>query len=144
MRRQDTGSRASPPKKTTWLITTLIITAFFLIPCAAQARPLKTTIHQVILDPAKYKGKTLEVEGLVKAMKIVTAKKGRVLTSFELTADNSPAAVEVLTRKKPAYQEDDYVRVTGKFRQKAGCPPCCWRGVIDASRVTKVAQTICK
>jgi len=117
---------------------------FLLIPWVAQARPLKTTIHEILLDPAQYKGKTLEVEGTVKALKEVTAKKGQSSMAFELTADNSTACVQVWARKKPACHEGDYVKVKGRFKQKIDSPSCCWHGSIDAASVTKVVQSTCK
>lgn len=144
MKRRDIGSRASPIQKTTWLIITFIIAGFLLVPWAAQARALKATIHQIILDPTAYLGKTLEVEGIVKSLQEVCTPKGESFTIFELTAQDSVASLEVVAHKKEVCKEDDQVRVVGKYRQKNDCPSGCRRNVIDSASVTKLGSTVCK
>lgn len=144
MSRQETDIRASHAKRTIWLVTILVMAGFFLIPWVAQARAPQTTIHEIILDAAQNNGKTLEVEGIVKALKEDTSQGGKHYITFELTAEHSPASVQVLVRKRVALKEGDYVRVTGRFKQKVDCPPCCWHNAIDAATVTKVDKEICK
>lgn len=144
MGKQGTCGRVSRFQQITWLITIAGITGLLLVPWVAQAKALETTIHEIILDTPHYSGKTLMVEGIVKDLKTDTSKRGRRVTSFELTAEHSSASLKVLAHKQLDFKEGDYVRVTGRFQQKVDCPPCCWQGSIDAATVTKVNQATCK
>lgn len=140
----DTGRRANRDKRISWLIAVSAIAGFLLMPWVTQAQALKTTIHEIILDSPQYTGKTLMVEGIVKALKEDTSQDCRHYTTFELTAEHATASVQVLARKRLAVKEGDYVRVTGRFKQKIDYPPCCWHNAIDATSVTKVDKEICK
>ena len=140
MRKQGTYGRTNRFKQITWLIIVAGIAGLLLIPCFAQAEALKTTIHEIILNASHYNGKTLTVEGIVKDLKTDTSKRGRHLTSFDLTSEHSSSAVKVSTHKRLHLQEGDYVRVTGRFRQNVVSPACCWQESIAAATVTKVNQ----
>jgi hypothetical protein len=141
MRTKGTFGEVAHYQRITWLLALAAITACLLMPWVAQAKALQTTIHEIILDSPQYSGKSLTVEGIVKALKEGTSRTHA--TSFELTAAHSPSSVQVLARKRLALKEGDYVRVTGRYKQKVDGPPCCWHGAIEAATVTKVNKEIC-
>jgi hypothetical protein len=126
-----------------WVISLSVIAYFLLLPTIAQARDMKTTVYEIILDSDNYDGKTVVVEGIAKSIKQEVSQSGKSNTIFLLTQKpETTSSLQVLTWKELAIKEGDYVRVVGKYHKMVELP-CRWNNRINASTVKKVEPPIC-
>lgn len=66
------------------LLILFAIVSFLFIPTKGTCQVIKTTPTEILQNPGKYDGRTVQVKGTVVSLNFRTSKKGNAYTTFKL------------------------------------------------------------